>query len=205
MKANYDKQDFWALKAKKAGYPARSVYKLEEIDKKFSLFDKIQGGKFAVLDLGAAPGSWSLYALRRLKEGGFLCACDIKALSREFDEGLFDNSNKFFFVQGDFTLNENRERIASFAPYKLILSDAAPATSGNRSIDTLRSLDLAETVFNFAEAMLAPGGGLVLKIFQGGQTDDFLKKLRSFFITVKTFKPQACRANSFETYIIAKA
>jgi 23S rRNA (uridine2552-2'-O)-methyltransferase len=204
VKANYDKQDFWALKAKKEGYPARSVYKLEEIDKKFSLLNNMRGSKLNVLDLGAAPGSWSLWLLRRIKNGDFLCACDLKPLSHEFDRGLFDDKNKFFFIHGDFTLEENRTLIASFAPYSLIISDAAPATSGNRSIDTDRSLDLAETVFHFAETLLADGGSLVIKIFQGGRTDDFLKKIRPLFNSVKTFKPRSCRANSFETYIIAR-
>jgi 23S rRNA (uridine2552-2'-O)-methyltransferase len=204
MKANYDKQDFWALKAKKEAYPARSIYKLEEIDKKFSLLAKARGDKVTALDLGAAPGSWSLWILRHFKEADFLCACDIKPLSREFDGGLFDNNNnKFYFIQGDFTVEENRARIASYAPYTLIISDAAPATSGNRSIDTDRSLALAETVFSFAETLLAYGGNLVIKIFQGGRTAEFLKKIRPLFNTVKTFKPEACRANSFETYIVA--
>jgi 23S rRNA (uridine2552-2'-O)-methyltransferase len=96
--ADYKKPDHWQLKARNEGYPARSVYKLKEIDEKFGIF------KLAarVLDLGAAPGSWSLYLLRKMKGSGFLAAADLSPLSREFDKGLFDGEN-FLFVQGDIT------------------------------------------------------------------------------------------------------
>jgi 23S rRNA (uridine2552-2'-O)-methyltransferase len=103
--ADYKKPDHWQLKARKEGYPARSVYKLKEIDEKFRIF-KTKRTQTRVLDLGAAPGSWSLYVLRcfsgKSSHGIFLAAADLSALSREFDGGLFDGDN-FFFVQGDIT------------------------------------------------------------------------------------------------------
>ncbi|MDR3325161.1 MAG: RlmE family RNA methyltransferase [Spirochaetaceae bacterium] len=197
----YDKNDFWAQKARKEGYPARSVYKLIEIDAKFRLFPKVPAGApFKVLDLGAAPGSWSLYALRRLGAGGSLCACDLGPLSGSA-EGLFDDA-RFFFLQGDFTTPESRAIIAGRAPFQLVLSDAAPLTSGNRSVDVLRSLDLAENALSIAEQCLESGARLVIKIFQGCGSAEFLKKARLLFDELKTFKPTSCRANSFETYII---
>ena len=204
--ADYTKLDHWSLKAQKEGYPARSVYKLKEMDEKFGLL-KPGRASFKVLDLGAAPGSWSLYILRKFsarKEGApepLLVAVDLAPLSRTYDQGLFDGKD-FVFIQGDFTQTENREKIVAAGPYNLVMSDAAPATSGNRSLDTLRSLDLAENALDYAVNTLAPEGNLVIKIFQGGETANFLKNMRSLFVTGKSFKPQACRAESFEMYLL---
>jgi 23S rRNA (uridine2552-2'-O)-methyltransferase len=216
--ANYGKPDYWALKAQKEGYPARSVYKLKELDERFSLLPgkSASGGgpasPFRVLDLGAAPGSWSLYILRTLKARGFLqasdsgdrillAAVDLAPLSRQYDRGLFDG-NHFYFIQGDITSAETRDALLVQGPYRLLLSDAAPATTGSRQVDTLRSLDLAETVLGYAEAALERGGNMAVKVFQGGDTAAILKRIRELFKTGKSFKPQACRRESFETYYI---
>ena len=214
--ADYKKPDYWQQKARKDGYPARSVYKLKEIDEKFNLFktpnlklSRAAGLKInRVLDIGAAPGSWSLYVLRKasfLKQGssepGFLCAVDLSPLSREFDKGLFDGEN-FFFIQGDITEAQIRETIIGKGQYSVIISDAAPATTGNRMIDTSRSFELSEAVIDYAQASLAAGGNMTVKIFQGGESAELLKRMKSLFETAKTFKPQACRGDSMETYLI---
>jgi len=203
--ADYSKLDHFSLKAQKEGYPARSVYKLKEMDEKFGLLKSARGkAPFKVLDLGAAPGSWSLYVLRKLSGGGggpSLLSIDLAPLSRQHDQGLFDDP-AFLFVQGDFTLPDIRETILSHGPYNLVLSDAAPSTTGNRSVDTLRSLDLAETVLHYAETTLAKAGNMALKVFQGGDTGALLKNIRGIFETGKSFKPQACRSESFETYYL---
>jgi len=206
--ADYSKLDHWSLKAQKEGYPARSVYKLREMDEKFGL---VKGGRrpFKVLDLGAAPGSWSLYILRKFSARTgpspapqvSLVSVDLSPLSRSYDQGLFDKPD-FVFIRGDFTLPEIREKILSYGPYDLLVSDAAPATTGNRSVDTLRSMELAETALAYAETALVKGGNLVIKVFQGGDTGNLLKTLRGLFATGKSFKPQACRAGSFETYYL---
>ncbi|MDR1144032.1 MAG: RlmE family RNA methyltransferase [Spirochaetaceae bacterium] len=232
--SSYKKPDFWSLKAQKEGYPARSVYKLQEIDKKFAFFISSRGksggggtGGLRALDLGAAPGSWSLYILRRygsrgpgnqaehpakgaidpaadpaagLPEEFFLAAADLLPLPRRHDRGLFDRRD-FFFVQGDFTANPVREELVRRGPYTAVVSDAAPATTGNRSVDTPRSLALAEEALGCAEQCLAPGGNFAVKVFQG-DTAAFLGRLRESFTTVKSFKPAACRSGSFETYYI---
>ena len=197
--ADYSKLDHWSLKAQKEGYPARSVYKFKEMDEKFGL---LKGGRshFNVLDLGAAPGSWSLYILRKLPAAS-LVSIDLSPLSRQYDNGLFDIPG-FISIQGDFTLPGIKETILSHGPYNLVVSDAAPATTGNRSVDTLRSLELAEIALDYAGAALVKGGGFVVKVFQGGDTGDLLKKIRGLFETGKSFKPQACRAGSFETYYL---
>jgi 23S rRNA (uridine2552-2'-O)-methyltransferase len=200
--ADYKKPDHWQQKARKEGYPARSVYKLKEIDEKFKLF-KTGASNFSVLDLGAAPGSWSLYILRKMSSSkqSFLAAVDLSPLSREFDKGLFDNSN-FFFVQGDMTDEETIKTLSEKGPYTTIISDAAPSTTGNHTVDSARSCELAETVIDYAEAVLSSGGNLALKIFQGGDSALLLKRMKVLFETVKSFKPQACRGESTETYFV---
>jgi 23S rRNA (uridine2552-2'-O)-methyltransferase len=200
--ADYKKPDYWQQLARKEGYPARSVYKLKEIDEKFNLFKPPRSTPLRVLDLGAAPGSWSLYVLRKMTNRGFLAAADLLPISREFDKGLFDGSN-FLFVQGDFTSTDVREILLSKGPYSTIISDAAPATTGNHTVDAARSLGLVEEVVTYAENALAAGGNLVVKIFQGGDSAALLKHMKSLFETAKSFKPQACRGESVETYFIA--
>ncbi|MCL2190393.1 MAG: RlmE family RNA methyltransferase [Treponema sp.] len=198
--ADYKKPDPWQIRARKEGYPARSVYKLQELDDKFGLLRSAR--PLRVLDLGAAPGSWSLYVLRKLSgRGASLVAADLSPLSRGFGGGLFDGEN-FRFVQGDITDPAIRDSILSHGPYGLIVSDAAPATMGNRFVDTCRSLELAEEVVAYAENALADGGNLVVKVFQGGDTSELLRRLRALFKTAKSHKPRACRSESFETYYL---
>jgi 23S rRNA (uridine2552-2'-O)-methyltransferase len=199
---NYGKPDHWSLKAQKEGYPARSVYKLEEMDEKFGLLRTPgRGGALKALDLGAAPGSWSLYTLRKLGSRCLLTAVDLSPLSRQYDRGLFDGEN-CRFIRGDITAPEIREAILENGPFDLIISDAAPATMGNRSVDTLRSLGLAEAVLDYAETALVKGGKLVVKVFQGGDTASALERIRKLFDSGKSFKPKACRSESFETYYV---
>jgi 23S rRNA (uridine2552-2'-O)-methyltransferase len=199
--ADYKKPDYWQQKARKEGYPARSVYKLKEIDEKFALFRPIRGVTARILDLGAAPGSWSLYVLRKMGGRCFLAAADLSPLSREFDKGLFDSGN-FFFTQGDITTAQVREALFEKGPYSTIISDAAPSTTGNHTVDAARSLALAEEVINYAENTLAVCGSLALKVFQGGDSTALLKRMKSLFETAKSFKPQACRGESVETYYV---
>ncbi|MCL2759781.1 MAG: RlmE family RNA methyltransferase, partial [Treponema sp.] len=203
--ADYKKPDYWQQKARKEGYPARSVYKLKEIDEKFALFkptaQKTASAVFRVLDIGAAPGSWSLYVLRKFAGKSFLAAADLSPLSREFDNGLFNGDN-FFFIQGDVTAVEVRDVLLSKGPYNVIISDVAPNTTGNHMVDSARSLELAETVITYAESALAPGGSLAVKVFQGSGIDAVLKRMKTLFTTAKSFKPEACRGESVETYFV---
>ncbi|NLJ45203.1 MAG: RlmE family RNA methyltransferase [Treponema sp.] len=189
---SYEKPDHWTLKAKSEGYPARSVYKLAEMQEKFKL---LKPGT-RVLDIGAAPGSWSLWVLRFLKGSGFLAAVDLSPL------GMKPPFGNFFFLQGDIYDPAVRSTLAERGPYGLVLSDAAPATTGDRTVDTGRSESLVEAVIDYADALLAPGGNLVAKLFQGGGERDLLAALKERFETARGFKPKACRAESFETYLI---
>jgi len=96
-----------------------------------------------------------------------------------------------------------RARLRELGPYNLVVSDAAPATSGNRLVDQARSEELVEAVMGLAMGVLAPGGALVTKIFQGGEERRLLIELRAHFTQARAFKPQACRSESFETYLVA--
>lgn len=192
MKSSYEKPDFWALKAKKEGYPARSVYKLEEINEKFHVLP----AKARVLDIGAAPGSWSLWVLKRLAGKGFVAAVDLQAL------GMDPPYANFRFFRGDLYAPELRSELVSLGPFDLVLSDAAPATSGNRIVDQGASEAIVEAVIDYAFECLAPGGAFVAKIFQGGAEKPMLERLRTRFAQARGFKPKACRPESFETYLV---
>ena len=190
--STYEKPDFWAQKAKKEGYPARSVYKLQEIDEKFHLFRK----GIRVLDIGAAPGSWSLWVLKKLSGSGFLSAVDLQPLGMK---PPFDN---FMFIQGDLYDPAVREALVAKGPYNLVISDAAPATTGNRLVDQGASESIVEAVIEYGLGALAPGGALVAKIFQGGAERELIDRMKLSFTQARAFKPQACRSESFETYLV---
>lgn len=185
--------DSYTLRARKEGYPARSIYKLEEIQDKF----KIMKSNSRVLDVGASPGSWTLYLHRNIVgKNGSIVAIDLNPL------GLEQIPSNVFFIQGDAFSKENREKLVDLGPYDTIVSDAAPMTTGNRSVDTSRSEWLCEQVFYLALEQLKLGGNLVVKIFQGGGSQTLMKEMRNYFEKVRAFKPKACRKDSFETYMI---
>ncbi|MCX7023690.1 MAG: RlmE family RNA methyltransferase [Spirochaetes bacterium] len=190
--SGYEKPDYWSKKARSEGYPARSVYKLMEIDGKFRIFRP----GVRVLDIGAAPGSWSLWTLRKLKGGGFLAAVDLSPLRMQ---PPFPN---FFFVQGDLHSPDIRAALRGKGPYDIIMSDAAPATSGNRTLDTCRSEAIVEAVADYADELLSPGGAFIAKLFVGGGERELLDRLRSRFREARGFKPKTCRPESFETYLV---
>lgn len=192
MGNSYEKPDFWSKKAFSEGYPARSVYKLQEIDEKFKIFKK----NSCVLDLGSAPGSWTTYLLRNLGEKSKVVSCDLNPLSKNV------KGENLVFIQGDLNDKEIREKIKSLGNFDAVICDAAPLTTGNRTVDTARSEQLVEMAIWYAETMLKPGGNFVVKIFQNGDQQKFLKKMRELFQNAKGFKPEACRSESFETYLV---
>ncbi len=192
MKKGTWDDDFYTKKAQKEGYPARSVYKLEEIQQKFNVIKK----DYKVLDVGAAPGSWTMYIMKMLGEGGFLSSIDLKPLS------ITIKKPNFFFVQGDAFDQDNIQLLAEKGPYNAVVSDAAPSTTGNKIVDTERSIQLIESIYNTALKVLLPGGNFVFKMFQGGREKEILEDMRGHFNAVKILKPQASRSNSFETFVI---
>ncbi|MCR5290336.1 MAG: RlmE family RNA methyltransferase [Treponema sp.] len=193
MSANsYEKPDFWSRKAFSEGYPARSVYKLKEIDEKFGMIKK----SYTVLDLGSAPGSWTTFLLRKLDGTGKVVSCDLNPLAKDV------KGDNLVFIQGDLNEASVRDQIKQHGPFDLVVCDAAPLTTGNRTVDTARSEGLVEMAIWYAQTMLKPKGNFVVKIFQNGGQQAFLKTLRTLFATAKGFKPEACRAESFETYLL---
>lgn len=193
MPANsYEKPDYWSQKAFSEGYPARSVYKLKEMDEKFGMIKK----NCNVLDLGAAPGSWTTFLLRNLGEGGQVTSCDLNPLAKNV------RGENLFFLQGDLNDASIRRQIKERGPFDLVVCDAAPLTTGNRIVDTARSEQLVEMAIWYGETMLKKGGNFCVKIFQNGDQQKFLKKMRELFNLAKGFKPEACRSESFETFLV---
>ena len=189
---SYKKPDFYSQKAFAEGYPARSVFKLQEMNDRFSLLKK----GIKVLDLGAAPGSWTMFVLEKIGDNGSVMAVDLQDLSKKL------NAPNLTFIKGDLFADTVQETIAKESPFDLVISDAAPATTGNRIVDTAQSEGLAELALFYAERMLKPGGSFVAKIFQGGAQQKLLADMRKIFAESKGFKPKACRTESFETYLV---
>ena len=174
MPANsYEKPDFWSQKAFSEGYPARSVYKLKEIDEKFGMIKK----NYTVLDLGAAPGSWTTFLLRTMEGTGKVVSCDLNPLAKSV------KGDNLVFIQGDLNAPEIRSAIKENGPYDLVVCDAAPKTTGNRTVDTARSEQLVEMAVWYAQAMLKTGGNFAVKIFQNGDQQKILKSMREIFET----------------------
>jgi 23S rRNA (uridine2552-2'-O)-methyltransferase len=184
-------RDHYFRKARREHYPARSVYKLKEMDARFRLFRT--GMK--VLDLGAAPGSWSLYAAEKVGRAGRVLACDRRGAGVDLPEQVT-------FVQEDvFRRSPGFERmLEEGGPFDLVMSDMAPDTTGAKSVDQARSLELCLEAEAVAERWLKPGGHFVCKIFMGPDFPVFVAALRSCFTTVKTFKPVSSRAESKEIF-----
>lgn len=191
MAQGREKLDHYSIKAQKEGYPARSVYKLEELQEKYKILKPCQ----KVLDVGSSPGSWSLYVLRKFKPEG-VWGVDLNPVN------MGALPEKFHFRQGDIHDPKLEEHLKASAPFDVILSDAAPLTTGNRLVDTGRSYNLCERVVLLCETLLAPGGNVVVKIFQGGDEKQLEALMKESFTQVKNFKPKAVRGESMETYYI---
>lgn len=187
-------RDYYFKKAKEENFPARSVYKLQEIDNKF----KILRPGMKVLDLGASPGSWALFAAKKIGSNGGLLACDLKPLEIALP------SNSQFLCQNIFELQEEfKTALNNIGPFNLVMSDMAPPTTGNRVTDQARSLNLAEEAFLVASQNLKNGGNFIVKIFMGSDADNWLKSLKTFFASIKPFKPKSSRSESKEIFYIA--
>ncbi|GAB6057621.1 RlmE family RNA methyltransferase [Desulfonatronum parangueonense] len=187
-------RDHYFQKAKQDNYPARSVYKLKEADKRFKL---LQPGQ-KVLDLGASPGSWSLYAAQKVGPGGRLLALDLKPLGIELPA-------QAHFMQGDIfdESGEGYRLIMDTAPFDVILSDMAPQTTGIRFTDQARSLDLAHQALALCRECLIKGGSFVVKFFEAQEAKQLLDEMRKSFAKVQGFKPKSSRAESKEMFYIA--
>lgn len=188
MPKPYTPNDEWSQRAQAEGYRARSVYKLIELDERFRL---LKSG-MTVLDLGAAPGSWSQYASKKVGPKGKIIALDLTEI-----EPIAENVESF--VQDITDLEEVGSILTE--PVDVILSDLAPSTSGIKDVDQWQSIELNQAVVAIAERSLKQGGTCVLKVFRGADFDDFLRDLKKRF-TVKTAQVKASRDRSREIYLI---
>ncbi len=190
----YRLADSYGRSARREGYLARSVHKLRAIDERFGI---IREGA-AVLDLGAAPGSWSQYCLRRLGEHGRLVAVD------RLPAQLPSADRRLCSLTGDFSDPAIRRQIVERGGFDAALSDAAPNTSGIALIDSQRSLEIVRVAAAIALETLVPRGVFVAKIFQGnGEERDLASEIAPRFKIVRYWKPAACRPSSRETFLIA--
>lgn len=196
-KINKKKSNAWAdhltHQAKADNYPARSVYKLMEIQNKFKVIQK----NSAVLDLGCAPGSWLLYAAKEAGPGAPVLGIDLQPVEIQLP-------GKACAIVGDILKMDLAAEFAEMSPFQTLLSDMAPATTGRKDVDALKSFELCNMALTVATDFLAPGGHFVCKIFQGNEFNTFIKQVKSQFRQCKIFKPDSCRKSSKEIYIIGK-
>ncbi|MFA6039266.1 MAG: RlmE family RNA methyltransferase [Candidatus Peribacteraceae bacterium] len=197
MPKPYTPNDKWSQKAAAEGFRARSVYKLMELDRRFTLL----APGMTVLDLGAAPGSWLQYASRQVGEGGKVIGVDLQAI----EEVAPNVSVHRFDITNDKKLEEMlEEEETGFVD--LVLSDIAPNTSGVKDIDQWRSVELAHTVLAVAVRHLKKGGFCVIKVFRGGDFDELLRdmKVTGHWRDIRVSKVQASRDRSREVYLVMR-
>ena len=191
LKEHFD--DEFVKQSQKDGYRSRAVYKLKEIDEK----DYLLKPGSVVIDLGAAPGSWCEYVVRKLKGKGRIIALDI--LPMEPMEGVE-------IITGDFlddeVFSELLNTLGSDKP-DLVICDMAPNMSGQQAVDIPRAMYMAELALDLSQQVLKPGGGLLVKLFQGEGFDAYTKQMRVRFSRVVMRKPKASRPRSKEVYGLA--
>lgn len=186
----YQRADHFTVAAKRQGFPARSVFKLEEIDRRVRLLK--QG--MHVLDLGATPGSWMLYASQRIGGNGRVLAVDLDPIEVPIPPNVV-------FVQGD-ALSLTNETLSEHAPYDVVLSDMAPRTTGNRLGDQTRSYELFMRALAVAEKLCKPGGAFVGKIFMGEDFSHAKQAVKRVFDEERAIRPEGVRANSYELFLV---
>ena len=187
-------RDIYVKRAREEGYRSRAVFKLEEIQRA----DRILRPGMTIVDLGAAPGGWSQFAMKALQGKGRIVALDLLPMDDvagvEFIQGDFSNEA----VLGALTAKLGDERV------DLVMSDMAPNMSGIADVDHDRSMYLVELALDFSKQTLTPGGAFLVKVFQGRDFQQFMKQLRGSFRAVKARKPSASRQRSAELYLLAR-
>jgi len=186
--------DEYVKKAQQMGLRSRAVFKLEEIDKK----DKLIRANHIVVDLGAAPGGWSEYAIKKVGSNGQVIALDLLEIAP------IDGVD---FIQGDFSddaVFEQLQGLVNNQSIDVVLSDIAPNMSGSKAVDQPRSMYLAELALDFAINALSQKGVFLIKLFQGEGFDQYVQSAKKSFVSVAVRKPKASRARSREVYLLAK-
>lgn len=194
MSKRFKVKDHYFNKAKQENFVARSVYKLDEVDQKY----KVLRSGDDVLDLGYYPGSWLQYTLRKVGEKGSITGIDLKDVNEKFK---FPNVH---LHQMDMYELNSLEQFDRNKKFNVLLSDMAPNTSGIKSVDQIRSLQLVERVFELCENFLITKGNLVVKVFDSQEARDFVKSQKSNFTEIHNFRPKSVRAPSKEYFVVAK-
>lgn len=189
----YNPRDHYFKKAKKENFAARSVYKLEEIDKRFHLFRPGQ----TVLDLGAAPGSWSQYAAKKIGDKGRILGIDLTEITVKVPNASF--------LVGDINqvdISQTANELGLPVPFDVVLSDMAPKTTGIRITDQARSLELCQMALISAAKYLKPGGAFVTKFFHSDDFKSFQNDVKKQFKRVEIVKPESTRSISKEIFFV---
>jgi len=189
---NKQRRDIYVRQSKVDGYRARSAYKLIEIDEKFKIFK----GGLTVIDIGAAPGSWSQYVLKVAKSGK-LISIDLKKMEP------IGNSVQ---IQGDFTEEKTQKEIKDNINGKVdvVMSDMAIDTTGIKNIDSIQTGELCKEAMFFAQDLMKENGYFISKIFMGGTFNEIVAEGKKYFKEVKVFKPKSSRKDSKESFIICR-
>ena len=189
---NKQRRDTYVRQSKVDGYRARSAYKLIEIDEKFKVFK----GGMCIIDIGAAPGSWSQYVSRIVKSGKII-SIDLKEMEK------IQNTIQ---IQGDFTDNEIKDQIKKHLTKgsDVVMSDMAVNTTGIKNLDSLQTGDLCKEAMLFSKEVISEKGVFISKIFMGGTFNEIVALGKKIFKEVKVFKPKSSRKDSKESFIICK-
>ena len=189
---NKQRRDIYVRQSKVDGFRARSAYKLIEIDDKFKIFK----GGLTVIDIGAAPGSWSQYA-EKISKNGKLISIDLKKMEP------IGNSLQ---IQGDFTEETVQQEIKNNTASKVdvVMSDMAVNTTGIKNIDSIQTGELCKEAMIFAKDLLTENGYFISKIFMGGTFNEIVAEGKKYFKEVKVFKPKSSRKDSKESFIICR-
>ena len=189
---NKQRRDTYVKQSKVDGYRARSAYKLIEIDDKFKIFK----GGITVIDIGAAPGSWSQYA-EKVSKSGRLISIDLKKM---------EPIGNTVQIQGDFTEQTIQDEIKKHTTTKVdvVMSDMAVNTTGIKNIDSIQTGELCKEAMFFAKDLLKDNGFFISKIFMGGTFNEIVAEGKKYFKEVKVFKPKSSRKDSKESFIICR-
>jgi 23S rRNA (uridine2552-2'-O)-methyltransferase len=193
MMSKRAKPDYFSRRARQENFASRAVYKLADIDRKYRLF--LAGQR--VLDLGCAPGSWLQYLSSRVGPRGLVVGLDRQPLNITLGPPVH-------FRQADITAVDPEELRQLSPVFDVVVSDLAPATSGVKDVDHQRSLTLARLSWDYARALLAPGGHYLVKVFAGPDFPAFVAAIRPHFQQVQIVKPTGSRSESREIYLLGR-
>ena len=186
-------EDFFIRDSKRKGYRSRSVYKLQEIDRKYRIFKNVE----SVIDIGSCPGGWSEFSRKKIKSG-IILAVDITEM---------DPIDGVTFIHGSIEekgIQENALKKNNNKKFELIVSDMSPNKTGNKVSDQYAFYNIADSILEFSKNGLITKGTLVMKVFIGLGFEEFKSDLNKVFESVNYFKPKSSRQESRETYVIAK-